>query len=124
MGFHTSDEVSKMYRSSVSQTEVEAVEMEGAKDVTIQWLLRRSHGVPNFEMRRFTVKKDGHTPYHQHDFEHEIYVLSGHGMMKYGDEEQEIHPEDVIYVPANDWHQFRNAGDADFVFMCLVPKMD
>ena len=116
--------MSMMYRSSVSETPVEPVEMEGAKDVTIQWLLKKGHGVPNFEMRRFTVKKDGHTPYHQHDFEHEIYVMSGRGVLKHEGEEQPIHPEDVIYVPSMDWHQFRNTGDADFVFMCLVPRMD
>ncbi|MCJ2540170.1 MAG: cupin domain-containing protein [Candidatus Thermoplasmatota archaeon] len=113
-----------MYKSSISKTEVEDVEMEGAKDITIQWLLKKDHGVPNFEMRRFTIKKGGHTPYHQHDFEHEIYVMSGQGAMKFEGEDHPLHPEDVIYVPANDWHQFRNSGDSDFVFMCLVPKMD
>jgi quercetin dioxygenase-like cupin family protein len=113
-----------MYRSSVSQTDVEDVEMDGAKDVTIQWLLKEGHGVPNFEMRRFSVKSEGHTPYHQHDFEHEIYVISGTGTLNYEGEEQPLHPEDVVYIPANDWHQFRNAGDTDFVFMCLVPRMD
>lgn len=112
-----------MYKSSVSGTKVEAVEMEGAKDVTVQWLLRKDHGVPNFEMRRFTVKKGGYTPYHQHDYEHEIYIMSGQGTMKYEGEEHALHPEDVIYVPANDWHQFRNTGDSDFVFMCLIPKV-
>ena len=117
-------EVPMMYKSSISRTEVEDVEMEGAKDVTIQWLLRKDHGVPNFEMRRFAVKKGGHTPYHQHDFEHEIYVMSGEGVMKFEGEDHTLHPEDVIYVPVNDWHQFRNAGDADFVFMCLVPRVD
>lgn len=111
-----------MYKSSISHTEVEDVEMEGAVGVTVQWLLRKDHGVPNFEMRRFAVKRGGHTPHHKHDFEHEIYVMSGEGVLVHGGEEHPLHPEDVIYMPANDWHQFRNAGDADFVFMCLVPR--
>jgi len=25
-------------------------------------------------------------------------------------------------VPAGEMHQFRNSGDAPFVFMCLVPR--
>ena len=113
-----------MYRSSVSKTEVEDVDMEGAKDVKIQWLLKKGHGVPNFEMRRFTVTRGGHTPYHQHDFEHEIYILSGEGTLKHEGEEHPLHPEDVIYIPSMDWHQFRNAGNADLVFMCLIPTKD
>lgn len=117
-------EVSMMYKSSISRTKVEDVEMEGAKDVTIQWLLKKDHGVPHFEMRRFVVKKGGHTPYHQHDYEHEIFVMSGQGVLKVEGEDHTLHPEDVIYVPANDWHQFRNAGEADFVFMCLIPRVD
>ena len=111
-----------MFKSSVSRTEVEDVEMEGAEGVTIQWLLRGDHGVPNFEMRRFTVTRGGHTPHHRHDYEHEIYVMSGQGVLTHEGEEHRLHPEDVIFVPANDWHQFRNDGDGDFVFMCLIPR--
>lgn len=111
-----------MYKSSVSRTQVEKVEMEGAEGVSVQWLLRKDHGAPNFEMRRFTVEAGGHTPHHRHDYEHEIYVMSGEGMLLHEGEEQRLHPEDVILVPAMDWHQFRNAGSADFVFMCLIPR--
>ena len=114
--------MAKLYRSSVSKTPVEPVSMDGADGVTVQWLLRKEHGVPNFEMRRFTVQKAGHTPYHKHDFEHEVYVMSGEGVLKEEGDEFELHPEDVIYVPAGEMHQFRNSGDAPFVFMCLIPK--
>ncbi len=111
------------YQSSVSKTPVEPVKMEGAEGVNVQWLLRKDHGVPNFEMRRFTVVKGGHTPYHKHAFEHEIFVLSGQGTLVHEGEERPLHPEDVAYVPGDDMHQFRNAGDAPFVFMCLIPRL-
>jgi quercetin dioxygenase-like cupin family protein len=111
-----------MYKSSVSETPVEGVEMEGAEGVEMQWLLKGDHGVPHFEMRRFIVHRDGHTPHHQHAFEHEVYVLSGRGVLVHEGERYPLAPEDVVYMPANDMHQFINAGDADFVFMCLVPK--
>jgi quercetin dioxygenase-like cupin family protein len=115
--------MSSIYRSSVSKTPVEPVRMEGADGVTVQWLLRKEHGVPNFEMRRFTVARGGHTPHHKHPFEHEIYVLSGQGTLVHEGEESALHPEDVVYVPGGDMHQFLNAGDAPVVFMCLVPRL-
>jgi quercetin dioxygenase-like cupin family protein len=111
-----------MYRSSVSRTPVEPVKMDGAEGVTVQWLLRKDHGVPNFEMRRFTVSKGGHTPYHKHPYEHEIYVMSGEGVLRHEGKEVAMHPEDVVYMPADDMHQFSNPGEAPFVFMCLIPK--
>lgn len=115
--------MSTFYMSSVGRTPVEPVKMEGADGVTVQWLLRKDHGVPNFEMRRFTVVKGGHTPYHKHPYEHEIYVMSGEGTLVHDGKEHPLHPEDVIYVGADDMHQFRNSGVAPFVFMCLVPKL-
>ena len=42
----------------------------GAKDTYVRWLITRKDGAKNFAMRRFTIGKDGHTPYHSHDDEH------------------------------------------------------
>ena len=49
----------------------EAVEVEGARGVTIQWLISSADGAPNFA--RFVVEPDGHTPYHSHA--HDVHPL-------------------------------------------------
>ncbi len=99
----------------------EKVEMEGAKDATIQWLIAKEHGAPNFAMRRFRVKPGGYTPYHTHDYEHEVYVLDGKGVAIIEGEEYPLEKDSFILVPPNLRHQFRNTGDSDLIFLCVIP---
>jgi len=102
--------------------EVQQVEMEGAKDVTIQWLIDEKRGAPNFAMRRFVVGPGGHTPLHEHAWEHEVYVLDGEGALVDEDGgEHTLEPHCFGYVPAGETHQFRNTGSDDFVFLCMIP---
>jgi quercetin dioxygenase-like cupin family protein len=56
--------------------------MDGAKNVYIRWLVSEKDGAPNFYLRMFRVEKGGYTPYHSHPYEHEVYVLSGSGIVK------------------------------------------
>jgi quercetin dioxygenase-like cupin family protein len=76
---------------------------------------------PNFVMREFTVKPGGHTPLHRHDFEHEVYVLSGTGRTE-GDVEADLGPGDSVYVKSRDLHCFRNKGREDLRFICVIPS--
>ena len=99
----------------------EAVTMEGASGVKVRYLINELRGAKNFAMRVFELAKGGHTPYHQHDFEHEVSVLQGKGILKTKDDDRTLEPGDIAWVPPNDMHQFRNAGDEPFFFMCLVP---
>lgn len=100
----------------------EAVEAEGAKGVQIRWLIHQPDGAPNFYMRQFTVAPGGHTPRHRHDWEHEVYILSGTAVVGTPDGVKTASPGDCIYVPPNEEHQFLNAGSAELKFLCLVPK--
>ena len=73
-------------------------------------------------MRQFEVAPGGHTPKHFHDYEHEVFVLEGEGVVMDGDQEQPLSSGDVIYVAPNDVHQFRNTGDRPMRFLCLIPN--
>ncbi|RMF67092.1 MAG: cupin domain-containing protein [Calditrichaeota bacterium] len=98
--------------------------MEGTKDTSMRLLLSEQDGAPNFAMRMFTVKPGGHTPFHFHNYEHEVYVLAGRGVLKGEDREHVFEAGDVIFVAPNEKHQFRNAGDSDLQFLCLIPAAD
>ena len=111
-----------MYLSNIDKVKLEDVVMEGASKVKIQWLINEQTGAPNFAMRLFTVGEGGHTPLHKHDFEHEILVFSGKGILVDGTgKEQTIERGNFAYVPPNETHQFRNAGKEELKFICLVP---
>lgn len=95
----------------------------GAEKVSRRILISPQEGAPHFTMRRFEVAPGGFTIYHKHDFEHEIYVLSGKGRARRNDSEVQIAPDDAILVMPNEDHQFINTGNESLVFLCLIPNM-
>jgi len=110
-----------MILKNLSAIEKTPVSMPGAEKCQMQILCGPADGCPNFAMRKFTVAPGGHTPKHQHDYEHEVLVLSGEGVALSNGVESPIKANDVLYVPANELHQFRNTGGIPLQFICLVP---
>ena len=101
----------------------EAVEMEGVRGAAKQMMLGSADGVPNFSLRVFTVDPGGHTPLHRHESEHLNYIISGRGVLM--DASGGSHPleeGDFAFVQPDEVHQFRNAGEDPFVFICAVPR--
>jgi len=97
------------------------VEVEGAQGIAIRWLISKEDGAANFAMRMFEVEPGGHTPLHRHPHEHEVFVLEGEGVVTDEGREHPIGPEDVVFVPGDTEHNFRNTGDSTLRFLCLVP---
>lgn len=102
------------------------VAMDGVKGVRMAMMVGREQGAPNFSMRQFVVEPGGHSPRHSHDYEHEVYIVSGGGTVLLGGKEHAIKAGDVVYVPADEEHQFRagtGSGNvpAGLTFLCLVP---
>jgi len=107
------------HSTDVAQSEVT---MEGAACCQVRWLIGEKDSAPNFAMREFEVAPGGHTPKHFHDYEHEIYVVAGNGVVMEGDKERPLAPGDVVLVSPNDVHQFRNTGREPMKFLCLIPN--
>ncbi len=99
----------------------EEVDYPGVIGTKIQWLLRQEDGMPNFQMRRFTMEKGGIIPLHSHDWEHEVFFLSGQGALLSEIGEIPVKADDAAYVDGSKNHGFRNTGDEDFVFLCMIP---
>jgi quercetin dioxygenase-like cupin family protein len=59
---------------------------------------------------------------HAHDNDHENFVLEGTDEVLFdGDYHPAGRPGDVVFVPPGATHQYRNASDGPFRFMCGVP---
>lgn len=97
------------------------MKMDGVKDVSMRLMVGRDDGAPTFAMRQFTVEPGGHTPRHEHNYEHEIYVLSGSGRAEYDGDFHPIKAGDVLLIQPNITHQFTNDGGAPLEFLCFVP---
>ena len=97
------------------------MQMEGVKGVTMRMMVGRADGAPNFAMRHFTVEPGGYTPHHSHNYEHEVYIVEGHGRVENDGEFRNIRAGDVLFVQPNTVHQFVNTGEQALKFLCLVP---
>ena len=97
--------------------------MEGAEGVHKQIPLSRKDGVPTFSFRVFTIEPGGHTPFHQHEFEHMNYVINGEGVLVSEDREHAFKQGDFALVLAGEKHQFRNSSDKQYLrIICAVPR--
>ncbi len=107
----------------VHHTEVKLEEPaeQGVKDVKLRWLISKKDGAENFAMRLFEIKPGGYTPLHQHDWEHEVFILEGNGVIKNKINEEAFGEGDVLFVPSMEWHQFVNTGKETLKFLCLIP---
>ncbi len=90
--------------------------------VSMRVVIGPDDGAPNFVMRVFEVKPGGYTPKHTHDWEHEVFILSGDCIAVSGDGETRVGPGNAVFIPPNEIHQFRNAGDGPLEFICLIPS--
>ena len=93
-----------------------------APGVTIRWVIGPQHGSENYTMRIIEVAPGGHTPHHTHWFEHQNFVLAGQGEVVIGDQVHPIRSGDVIFVPGDVEHQYRNTGAEPLRFICSIPQ--
>ena len=106
----------------INYREVKAIKAEeGAQDVKLRWLITKEDGAENFAMRLFEVESKGYTPFHSHEWEHEVFILEGKGKIKIEDKEREFGKGDVIFIPGNVKHQFKNTEGKRVKFLCLIP---
>ncbi len=94
---------------------------EGAAGIEIREVFTGREGAPTFAMRRFDVAPGGHTPFHTHPWEHEVYILEGEGELRTEDGGRRFHQGDALLVPPNVRHQFAGTATAAMRFLCMIP---
>ena len=95
---------------------------EMVKNVAGRVMIGKEDGAKNFCMRMFEMDKDGYTPRHTHDWEHEVFVLAGKGEVFIEDKWHPVSKGSAIFIPPNIEHQFKNSSDIRFDFLCLIPS--
>jgi quercetin dioxygenase-like cupin family protein len=106
---------------NVNETEYKPVTMPGVEGATMSVMVGRGDKAPNFALRSFIVQPGGFTPRHSHDYEHEVYIVGGRGTVLLEGAERPIKGGDVIYVPADELHQFKAAASEPLKFLCIIP---
>ncbi|MFX1389803.1 MAG: cupin domain-containing protein [Promethearchaeota archaeon] len=113
-------------KNYIEVEEKEAILADGTKveGINIRWLIDESLGAKNFAMRRIEVCPGDKVPLHNHNEEHEIYILEGNGKFYNDKGESEIGSKgDFLFIPPNEKHGIDNIGEDNLVFLCLIPYL-
>ena len=70
----------------------------------------------------FEIEPGGHSAFHEHPWEHQIFVLSGEETLLRPDGPVPFKQSDVILIGTGEPHQIVNDGDVLVEFVCLIPK--
>jgi quercetin dioxygenase-like cupin family protein len=105
-----------------TKVELEQVTEPGANGAKIRWLISKKDGALNFAMRLIEIEPNGYSSLHQHDWEHEVFILEGKGCIRSKNNEESLNPGDVIYIEPLEWHQLINKGNSIFKFICSIPS--
>lgn len=104
---------------NITQQQIQA---ESVTNTTGAKVIGPTQGWADHTLRLFRLGPQGHTPRHQHDWEHVSYITSGKGRLTIGEFTHEVAQGDFAFVPPNTPHQFQNPYAEDFEFICIVPN--
>jgi quercetin dioxygenase-like cupin family protein len=118
---HPGDYGEAMKHVHYTEVDLEHPQEDGVKNMKVRWLISKKDGAQNFAMRLFEVKPGGNSPMHQHDWEHEVFILEGNGFVKDQTKEEPLNPGDILFIKPMEWHQIINRGSGTLRFLCLIP---
>jgi len=107
-----------MYVVSAEKVREYRITEEGAYKVRVKYLLHKGVGAKKLQLRLFTIEVGGYTPLEKHAHEHEVFMLRGKALVRGGDKEVVMGPQNAIFIPSNEEHQFKNVGDEPVEFLC------
>lgn len=108
----------------IAYLEVEPTRFESfqAKGIVGRVVIGKNDNAKNFCMRVFEISAGGNSPFHSHDWEHEVFVHSGEGEFYGNGQWNPVKGGNVVFIPGNEEHQIRNTGTDKLIFVCLVPS--
>jgi len=80
----------------------------------------KKDGAENFAMRVFEVKSGGYTPLHQHDWEHEVFILEGEGEAR-NKEVKNLSKKAIFLCQTHGMAPVCKHRKNTLKFICLIP---
>jgi len=98
--------------------------VKGAESkIKVRYLIDERHGSDRFALRLYTLEKGGHTPLDKHEYEHQVYILKGQGVLREVREGvpglRALRQGDAIFIPSDAVHQFINEHEEPLLFLCV-----
>jgi len=113
--------VCKLEDTPVAGGHGEEVKTEGSYTI-IHEAISADDGAQNFVMRVVEQGPGRASRGHAHEWEHEIFVLSGNGIAQIEDEEFPISKDSVVYFAPNEWHKITTPeGSEPLCWITVIP---
>ena len=111
-----------MFGGNVKDMEKIQMKMPGANGAFKQVAVGPEQGWEGWVLRVMTLEAGGNTPTHKHPWPHINYVLSGKGSVMIDGQEFPVAADTCAYIPGDSEHGFKNLGDEELRFICIVPE--
>jgi len=93
-----------------------------AKNLSMRLLIGAEDGAPNFNMRFLEFGPEGQTHFHDHKWEHEIFVFEGEGAVVLEDGEVPFKKGDAVFIGEWEKHRIKNTGTQTLKLICCIPQ--
>ncbi len=90
--------------------------------VEVREMITDRDGAPRFSLRVFDVQPGASTPFHSHEWEHEVFILKGKGRVKTEGQETPFYQGHSIFIAPRETHCFIADSDTALQFVCVIPS--
>ena len=91
--------------------------------ISMRNVINAEDGAANFDMRVLEFEPGGHTSFHEHVWEHEIFILDGRGAVVLEGLEQGFKKGDAVFIEQSEKHQIKNTGEELLRLICCIPQI-
>lgn len=110
-----------MYKTKVPKARLEKFNEIGAVNTRIRTLIGGEDGALASTLHEIIIGKGGSTAMHRHDWEHQLVVESGRGVLETIEAKTALSAGDVVLVGAGEDHRFVQRGKEPIRFLVVTP---
>lgn len=98
-------------------SQIEEMDLDGGGK--IRWLITHREGADKFSMRLITIPKGKNSPDHEHDYEHEMFIIEGNGEAILDNRKFTVKKDSFLFIPGGVHHTIKAISDLKII--CMIP---
>ena len=110
-----------MYRTNLRAIKAVRFGEIGSTRVTMKQLVGKEDGAEKTALHEIKILKGGRTSVHSHNWQHQMFVTYGNGLLLMGGKPVPIQKGDVLVIPRGEAHGLEQRGRAPLVILTVTP---
>ena len=111
----------RMYRTNIRSLKSVRFGEIGAHRVLMKQLVGKEDGAEKTALHEIRIQKGGRTSVHRHNWQHQIYVTSGRGVLVIGEKRIPLKAGDILVIARGEEHGFEQRGNSPLLFLTVTP---